>query len=179
MAATVKTRIQLKYDTEQNWNKATHFVPLRGELIIYSTDNAHPFCRIKVGDGTTPIVDLPFLPWNEDGDGNSDYGITTHTTAYWSSQTSYIPPAGELVIYSDYKQITKNGQNYNEPAIKVGDGTTYVVDLPFVHELNDALLTNHINNTIVHITDNERTFWNHKVNCEDIIEEETLILNRS
>jgi len=64
---TIKTRIQLKSDTETNWNKAapkngsTGFIPLAGELIIYSADNAHPFSRLKVGDGTTNVVNLPFI----------------------------------------------------------------------------------------------------------------------
>ena len=64
---TIKTRIQLKSDTEANWNKAAPkdnspgFVPLNGELIIYSADNAHPFSRLKVGDGQTNVVSLPFI----------------------------------------------------------------------------------------------------------------------
>ena len=64
---TIKTRIQLKSDTETNWNKAgpkensAGFVPLRGELIIYSADNAHHFSRLKVGDGETNVISLPFI----------------------------------------------------------------------------------------------------------------------
>lgn len=58
---TVKTRIQLKNDTEAHWNLATHFVPLKGEPIIYSTDEAHPFFRIKIGDGINTVIDLPFI----------------------------------------------------------------------------------------------------------------------
>lgn len=64
---TIDTRIQLKSDTEANWNKAgpkegsDGFIPLRGELIIYSADNAHPFSRLKVGDGVTNVVTLPFI----------------------------------------------------------------------------------------------------------------------
>ena len=46
--STIKTRIQLKNDTEENWNKAINFVPSKGEVIIYSVDDAHPFCRLKV-----------------------------------------------------------------------------------------------------------------------------------
>lgn len=57
---TVKARIQLKNDTETNWNKAINFIPKKGELIIYSTDEAHPFSRFKVGDGTTTVINLPF-----------------------------------------------------------------------------------------------------------------------
>ena len=64
---TIKTRIRLKSDTEANWNKAgprdgsAGFVPLAGELIVYSADIAHPFSRLKVGDGTTNVVNLPFI----------------------------------------------------------------------------------------------------------------------
>lgn len=64
---TIKTRIQLKSDTEANWNKAgpkgdsLGFIPLRGELIIYSADETHAFSRLKVGDGETNVVNLPFI----------------------------------------------------------------------------------------------------------------------
>ena len=61
MANTVKARIQLKCDTEENWNKAIHFIPLKGEIIIYSADDSHPFPRLKTGDGITSIIDLPLL----------------------------------------------------------------------------------------------------------------------
>lgn len=55
------TRIQLKSDTEANWNKVPTFVPLNGEFIIYSADNNHHYCRLKVGDGATNISNLPFI----------------------------------------------------------------------------------------------------------------------
>ena len=64
---TIKTRIRLKSDTEANWNKAgprdgsAGFVPLAGELIVYSADATHPFSRLKVGDGNTNVVNLPFI----------------------------------------------------------------------------------------------------------------------
>lgn len=53
------TRVQNKYDTEANWNKAT-FVPLHGELIVYAPDENHREARFKIGDGKTSVVDLPF-----------------------------------------------------------------------------------------------------------------------
>ena len=64
---TIKTRIQLKSDTEANWNKAgpkdgsNGFVPLPGELIVYTPDATHPFSRLKVGNGSTNVVSLPFI----------------------------------------------------------------------------------------------------------------------
>lgn len=58
---TIKTRIQLKNDTEAHWNLATNFVPREGEVIIYSADDTHPFSRLKVGDGETSVINLPFI----------------------------------------------------------------------------------------------------------------------
>ena len=58
---TIKTRIQLKNDTEANWNKATNFIPREGEIIVYSADGSHPFSRLKVGDGNTNVINLPFI----------------------------------------------------------------------------------------------------------------------
>lgn len=61
---TIKTRIQLKNDTEAHWNLATNFVPREGEVIIYSADDTHPFSRLKVGDGETTVINLPFIDSN-------------------------------------------------------------------------------------------------------------------
>ena len=58
---TIKTRIQLKNDTEAHWDLATNFVPREGEAIIYSTDGTHPFSRLKIGDCSTTVSNLPFI----------------------------------------------------------------------------------------------------------------------
>lgn len=50
------TRIKHKTDTSANWAKAVNFVPLKGEIIIYSD-----LRKIKVGDGTTKVNSLQFL----------------------------------------------------------------------------------------------------------------------
>ena len=58
---TLNTRIQMKTDTEANWNKATNFIPKNGEIIIYTTDATHSYQRLKVGDGTKKVNELPFI----------------------------------------------------------------------------------------------------------------------
>ena len=57
----IKARHQQKIDTEANWNKAVNFIPLKGEIIIYEQDNVYPYERIKIGDGTTTVTNLPFV----------------------------------------------------------------------------------------------------------------------
>ena len=53
---TFQGRIVQKHDTEANWKKATNFVPLKGEIIVYDDLN-----KIKIGDGTTKVGDLAFI----------------------------------------------------------------------------------------------------------------------
>jgi hypothetical protein len=69
----IKTRVQSKHDKEVNWNNATGFIPLAGEIIIYDPDDKHNVPRFKVGngilqaDGTvegTPVTELPFADAN-------------------------------------------------------------------------------------------------------------------
>lgn len=55
----IKTRIQNKHDTEANWNNSD-LVALQGELIIYDVDETYDYERLKIGDGETPVKDLPF-----------------------------------------------------------------------------------------------------------------------
>jgi len=52
---TYQGRIVQKHDTSANWAKATNFIPLKGEIIIYDDLN-----KIKIGDGTTNVNDLGF-----------------------------------------------------------------------------------------------------------------------
>lgn len=55
------SRIQQKIDTYDNWKKATNFIPLKGEIIIYTTDEEeNEITSIKIGDGETGVNNLPF-----------------------------------------------------------------------------------------------------------------------
>lgn len=80
------------------------------------------------------------------------------TTANWNSKPTLIGRKGCIYIYSDYK---KNAQGQDIAGIKIGDGSAYLIDAPFVSEL----LYNHLEDTIIHITQQEREFWNNKVRC--------------
>lgn len=168
---TVKTRIQLKNDTEANWKKA-RFIPLKGELIIYSADDAHPFFRLKVGDGVTLVSDLPFIDSNT-VDGKS---ILINTTANWRAQPTFIPNEGDIVIYSD-KTTLPNGTIV--PGIKIGDGLAYGIDLPFVGDDVLQALNEHIADNVRHITSEVRAYWNNKLNCNDEVLDETLVFHRN
>lgn len=53
---TFQGRIVQKHDTKANWDKATNFVPLKGEIIIYDD-----LKKIKIGDGATKVGSLAFI----------------------------------------------------------------------------------------------------------------------
>lgn len=57
----IKGRVQSKSDTTANWNNAPNFIPLKGEIIIYTDYYGENVPAIKVGDGKTRVQDLGFL----------------------------------------------------------------------------------------------------------------------
>ena len=116
------------------------------------------------------------------------------TTANWDAAIGFIPLAGEIIIYDDWKTKTWTTEEYGEtvtktvniPGIKIGSGNAYVQDLGFVDEDLRQQLIDHINNQNLHVTLGEKAFWNNKINVDDTYEQiheelidETLILNRN
>ena len=58
----INTRIQHKTDTISNWEKAKNFIPLKGELIIFTSDEKpYDFLGIKIGNETNYLHELPFI----------------------------------------------------------------------------------------------------------------------
>ena len=56
------TRVQHKIDTYEHWELAENFIPLKGELIIYTTDeNGNANIQFKIGDGESYVKDLKFV----------------------------------------------------------------------------------------------------------------------
>lgn len=112
------------------------------------------------------------------------------TTANWNDAHNFIPLDGELIIYDDYTTYTveEQGQIITKyiPNMKIGDGSTYVQDLPFVDKDTQERLLSHIADNTIHINSSERTLWNNKINIDDSYEiihgeiaDETLVFTRN
>lgn len=97
--------------------------------------------------------------------------ITKRTTAEWANDITYIPKSGEMCVWTDYAVVDEK----NVPAIKIGDGSAYAVDLPFVSDDIREELLDHVNNTTIHITANERATWNEKIAAD--VSGENLVLS--
>ena len=116
------------------------------------------------------------------------------TTENWDNARGFIPMAGEVIVYTDYETKTYTVEEYGEtvtktieiPNIKIGTGNAYVQDLGFVDEKTRDILMAHIQDHDIHVTLQEKVFWNNKINVDDAEEQisgeltdETLILNRN
>lgn len=103
--------------------------------------------------------------------------IMIGTTAEWNAHSTYIAPEGTLCIYTDASTYTDGEDNVIVvPGLKISNGVNVVADSPFVGDDIRKILNDHINDNVRHITDEERTFWNNKINCD--MNNENLILNR-
>lgn len=102
------------------------------------------------------------------------------TTDFWDNCRGYIPEKGQIIVYSDYRTYEEDGKTITVPGIKVGYGNGYVQDLAFIGEDTVKELTDHINDHVVHVTPEERAYWNNKLNVNDRQEVigEALVFNR-
>ena len=89
-------------------------------------------------------------------DGSAAMGrVYYDTKAGWNAQDTLISQEHAIYVYTDYKTVG----NVTYQGIKIGDGTSYLIDLPFL----DAELQAHLQNNTIHITSSERAAWNSKV----------------
>ena len=113
----------------------------------------------------------------------------TGTTAHWQSNEnrSFIPAMGQIVVWTDHSSYTPAGSEtpVSVPGVKIGDGTTYNLDLPFADAALAAQLTAlvathnaHEANAVAHITAEDRARWNNKITTSDSVSGDTLILTR-
>lgn len=103
------------------------------------------------------------------------------TSANWALQPALVAKRSEIYIYSDYEVIYDEVGNPTYIAgIKIGDGTSYLADMPFITDEMTAMLLQHIGNNAIHLTAAEREFWNNKISCYlDNTDAEVLILSKT
>lgn len=140
---TYQGRIVQKHDSSANWAKATNFIPLKGEIIIYDDLN-----KIKIGDGTTKVNDLDFSSSN----GLPEGGIAGDTLVKDTDGGSWETPVEATLISlptgilkSDGTTISKAvaGTDYaaapNKYTFTVTNATQSTFTIPFDFEDSGAL----------------------------------------
>lgn len=103
--------------------------------------------------------------------------IRLGTVEYWNSHPTERAALGELIVYTDYAHtVDSQGNILYIPKIKIGDGSTVIMDLPFVGDDLNLLIESHILDDNLHLRQGEREFWNNKVTTVlDDITNENLI----
>lgn len=85
--------------------------------------------------------------------------IYSDTQEHWDSQIGIIAEKNAVYVYTNHSYEGDTPI----PAIKIGDGTSYLIDMPFIGDDVMRELRYHMNDTSMHITAQERQFWNDKV----------------
>lgn len=99
----LKARIQLKANTTTEWSNIT-LTPLKGELVAYIDSNE---TKIKIGDGSTALDNLPFVKVNE----------------------KYLPLSGGVMDSGSSLEVgtfTVRGNSYFKSTLQILKGNFYV-----------------------------------------------------
>ena len=135
----VKTRVIQKHGTSSDWNQATNFVPLQGEIIVY--DDLKKF---KIGDGTTSVIDLPFSALGIEtitaGKGLTGGGSASSTTLNVGAGSGITVSEDAVAVNTTY---TTTGKNY-AVAVDTTSGGLYVT-VPWTDTNTDTHYTTGIN----------------------------------
>ncbi len=75
--------------------------------------------------------------------------IISKTKAEWDAEPQYMTVKDMIYVYTDYRQVEDpvSHEIKNIPAVKIGDGTSYLIDMPF---------------TTIPITEEDIERWNNK-----------------
>lgn len=86
------------------------------------------------------------------------------TKENWDLQVSLIAERSVVYIYSNAIYYEDEVGNRTPVAgIKIGDGTSYLIDMPFVTDTTSSIVIAHLANLDIHTSAEEKTFWNNKV----------------
>ena len=215
------------YKTTAEWNADPTLVGQRSVLYAYLDADSYQdehgntvyIPAIKLGDGVTPLIDVPFMTastsqevihhledayahWQEgerealqatlegkvDTTQFSEYIEINEAQGYFDAETIAIIQTDPIkrIKYDDhiYTMTMRRAGVYRYTTGSDNANFAKYIDVNVNdsswHCYNNAneVLAEHIQNTEIHITDAERTFWNQKLNY-DAVSEERLILNRN
>lgn len=151
------------YEVNVNGN-ITYFNSLSGLLSAnYTSGNVTPIKEISGSLQIPRVLDSTAIHYD--------------TVEAWNSMTTLIAEQGHIYVYADYQTREDEGDTIYIPAIKIGDGVSYLIDMPYLVSGNDETFIDHINNWAIHVSDNDRTSWNNKVSTSVIESEEELIFS--
>lgn len=136
----ITSRIVHKHDTETNWNKATNFIPLKGELIVYDIDSTHDYERVKIGDGVTKVSALPFAD-DTKVDKISGKGLSTndYTTDEKNKLAGIATGANKTTVDSSLSTSSTNPVQNKVVTAEINNLSTLVGDTSVSSQITTAI----------------------------------------
>lgn len=136
----IKSRIVHKHDTELNWSKATNFIPKQGEIIIYDIDSNHSYERIKIGDGTTKVNNLPFADANKvDKISGKSLSTNDYTTAEKNKLAGIAEGANKTIVDSELSSTSTYPVQNKVVNAAINDLNTLVGDTAVATQISNAV----------------------------------------
>lgn len=122
----------------------------------------------------TSLTSLNYHPTNHKGFAGIEFG----TTEYWDERPTYVPVEGMIIVYTDYDSYVdeETGETIYIPAIKVGDGNAYLIDKPFIGDNIKEALVEHVDNSLIHVSEEDRLSWNNKITCDDNAQDSDMLV---
>ena len=154
MPKKLKTRVALKTDSYENWAKATEFIPMAGEVVVY-TNNGTPD-KIKIGDGSTTVGNLPFF--------TGSYNLGVQSFASEEVPVQLVKPDGtksEVVFKAGTNiALVNNGDNKivisasnSQVQIDVDETLSTESTNPVQNKVITGALNSHANNNEIHVSE--------------------------
>ena len=178
-SVTVASIVEYGDSTKITFSDGKSFTVKNSSAIMFSLDDKNNiYWKYKDEDNSKwrLLLDIDSIINNKIAQLTSNSAkINYDTTENWNSRVDLISELGTIYYYEDYyTEIDENGNEIKKPGVKIGDGMAYLIDLPFVNDHFDFY--DHINNNNIHITQDERLFWNNKCRVDDsYINNENLI----
>lgn len=137
-------RIIQKHDTKANWDKATNFVPLKGEIIVYDD-----LKKIKIGDGSTTVINLPYSTITDYNDLSNKPTIGNGTLTIQKNgetvDTFTANATADKTINIEVPTTYKDLQDDESFVINITSSGTSASDLTYSSDQNAAAIIEAIN----------------------------------
>lgn len=142
-------------------------------FVWFTTDTGKLYIDAPVNGTLERTLINPDVDWSQISNKPDEIvSIYYNTVEGWNQQRDLIAQKDALYIYTDASQI--DGKNV--PAIKIGDGTSYLIDAPFLVSTTTDEMNAHIRNTAIHVSSEDRDRWDNKVRTYySKVQEETLV----
>lgn len=146
---TLKTRIQLRNDTQENWEKVKDtLIPLAGEMCI--TNDGPDKGRFKIGDGTSTWGQLPYSGTGADFTVDAKNVMFSQDMIFTEKFGKYTPSGGKVTVPSNDKSLLATlldafaedqNPNVTQPAVSIssGDFKAYEVGTKVTPKYNATL----------------------------------------